>query len=267
MDHYPIYWPLALIVFNFCLYGRTLRYGLVIDDIEWYEKIRQGIFQRAPFTRLYSHYGLPHPIEHSITLTLHIITVLLISQISPLTALLYSCHPCNHQTAIWLNGRRYSYLNIIVLSCWLLHLWWLLIPVSIAFISFARKQLSMRSDLTQPQFSPFQTIFVCTAKLLGFYRFSFIYPDGPAPFLPQTQPVAERYLSIPLILVCIGLSHMPIILICPLFALYALQTHYLIPMYRSIKSFYDHHALMYPGLAKLYLLKSLYPQIETEFVE
>jgi hypothetical protein len=121
--------------FTINLYFITLFFGLVIDDIEWREKIKNGIFKRAPWTRFYSGGTISTNtfIDHATTLSLHLLTVLLINHTfhNPFAAALYAIHPCTHQTSIWLNGRRYAILNILILLAYKLKI---IIPVLIAII-------------------------------------------------------------------------------------------------------------------------------------
>jgi len=271
----------TIILFNIILYWRTLSYGYVVDDLDWVAKVGRFIRIKPQHffqSRLYgpgTFLGFP-PLatpraDHIITLCLHIITCLLISYVfSPLTAIIFSCHPCAHQTSIWLTGRRYSVLNIIFLTILFTHTYFLFIPLFIILTHHFRGLYLKRRHLPQAPYTflnILRTIYHSTIKLSGLggthpftpYLFSYQYSEHPhttCSFIPCTQPGAERYLSIPLIYTCFLLSHIPFILpilIC--------HTYYLMPMYSSIQSFYDYHKLHNPCSTKLPLLRRLYPQI------
>lgn len=133
----------TIITINIVLFARTIFFGIVIDDIDWYAKISRGDLDWNKYThlkrpyawyrfitdRLYAGgtFGTNTTVDHTITLALHIITCILIyftfgvSTVSYLTAILYSIHPTNHQTSIWLNGRRYALINILALISLLTH--------------------------------------------------------------------------------------------------------------------------------------------------
>jgi hypothetical protein len=267
-----VYIP-ALVIFNILLYWRTISYGYVIDDIDWQRIIRPCLSNKditPPNRIMYAIYGsLPIPVylDHAITLTLHIITVLLISAISPIAALLFSAHPCNHQTAVWLNGRRYSVLNITFLAILITHTYYLFIPLVLIITRFGITQLSARKYYNVPRgtfntISILNTIRLTLWRLSGIPQYAFRYPyQKTAPFLPRTQPIAERYLSIPLIITCIALAKVPFI--CAIMPLYVFRTAQLIPMYANIQSFYDYHRFLYPHLEKLNHIATLYKEIKT----
>jgi hypothetical protein len=283
---------LSLILFNILIYWRTLSYGLVIDDIDWYtqwddqwRRTDRGLGYSGnrwwwlhPHTILHSLYGAAtlyafnrhlrsYRLDHIITLTLHIITALLIAHVSIIAAFLWSIHPCNHQTAIWLTGRRYSLLNILFLTLLLTHTLYLLIPAVLFIAHHYYHAISSRIKKKVPtgEFSAvsiLNTVRYTIWRLSGIPRYSFRYPyHNVAPYLPCTQPIAERYLAIPLILTCLLLSHIPFIYV--IIPLYAFRTIQLIPMYRNIQAFYDYHRYLYPDLEKLVLIARLYPSIQT----
>ena len=283
LDHEHIYIPF-IIILNLCVYWRTLSYGLVIDDIDWYRKIKSGQcdnrfspnrsmpWWKVLANKLYGAgtFGLNYRIDHITTLTLHIITAVLISTVfNPIAAILWSVHPCNHQTAIWLTGRRYQILNIAVLMGLVLH-FYIIFPILMGgVLHFAYKQLSIRKVRNIPigqynLMSILNCIIISTHKLSGLYKPYHLYPyTNVAPYLPHTQICAERYLSIPLIFVCFWLSHIPYSLL--LLPFYVHFTWNIQPMYKNIQSFYDYHRINFPTLPKLFLLKKLYPEIKLPF--
>lgn len=282
---------LCIITLNILVYWRTVFYGLVIDDIEWYahwdDQWRRTDVGRGysgsrwwflhPHTILNSLYGAAtfysfnrrwrsYRIDHMLTLSLHIITALLLSHISFVAALLWSIHPCNHQTSIWLTGRRYSIINILFLTMLITHTIWLLIPLTI-FVGIHYStaiRARIRKSVPLGEYNPtsiLRCLWFSAIKLSGVIRYSFRYPYyNTAPYLPCTQPVAERYLSIPLIIWCLTISTIPFI--CVILPLYAFRTMQLMPMYYSIQNFYNYHRRLYPHLEKLVLIKNLYPSIK-----
>lgn len=255
-----------LIIFNILIYYRTLSYGLVIDDIEWYGHVKRGHLKKLPLHRLYGAASISTntTIDHATTLSLHIITCVLIAFVSnPVAALLFAAHPANHQTAVWLTGRRYALINILVLTTMLTHTMWLLPIAAIPILIFARKSYAGRTHLPYPSITPIaiaRTLGLSLWKLFGFHKPMFIYPHKNAlSIAPYSQPVAERHLSIPLIAICMLISNSPLsyALIC----LYALKTHDLIPMYENIQAFYDYHVVRGLAHSKQVLLKRLYHSI------
>lgn len=270
---HSLYVP-ALVAFNILLYWRTLSYGLVIDDIDYYRMWRSQGFELSLNClwhqlklRLYGcgTFGLDVRKDHLTTLSLHIITAILISHISITAAFLWCTHPCTHQTSTWLTGRRYSLLNILFLILLITHTLWLLLPVVILiarryYYSIRRRmQLSIPIGVYTP-LSILRCVYYTALSLSGLRRYSFRYPyHNVSPYLPCTQPVAERYLAIPTILLCISLPSVAIVIL----PIYIFRTLQLQPMYRDIQSFYDYHRYLYPNLEKLVLIAKLYPEIKT----
>lgn len=258
--HIPLGYALVL-SFNIALYFPTLFYGLVIDDIEWYSLIRGGMFKHCnPLYRLYGAGTFTTNIfwDHATTLTLHTITAIIIAtKFGIIPAFLWSAHPCNHQTAIWMTGRRYQFINITFLLCpWLL----------VLYVPFVIRQLRARQSRRIPSgvftaSSIARCIWETICRLSGLPKYSFLYPNrNTASYLPYSQPTAERYLSIPIILLC---THLPAwsVWILPIYAYRTLQ---LMPMYHSIQSFYRYHYSAYPALEKLALLKRLYKGCDSD---
>jgi len=121
---------LAIIAFNLFLYRKAVTFGLVVDDWSHYQNIKNGLFKKdGPWwvhisRRLYGGgtFGLDVARDHLVTLILHIVNCLMIfgafgsNAVSFMAALLYAAHPANHQTAVWLNGRRYAINVFLVLA-------------------------------------------------------------------------------------------------------------------------------------------------------
>lgn len=117
-----------LILVNLIVYFRTLSYDMVIDD-----NCRRFHIKDLPknwFKRLYrnTHYsgygGLSLPIDHLFNIVLHTLCCITIysclgkNDLSFITALLFSIHPVNNQVSIWLNGKRYSIVAMLILLSW-----------------------------------------------------------------------------------------------------------------------------------------------------
>jgi len=112
---------------NVLLYWRTLSFGLVVDDIQrhhqrekgqldagnWFNRLALKLRGGATFRNLKA--------DHALTVGINALIAVLIylafgaSPASLLGALLYSTNPVNHQTSVWLNGRRYAVNIILVL--------------------------------------------------------------------------------------------------------------------------------------------------------
>ncbi len=124
---------LAVIAVSF---ARTLKFGHVVDDINHAKFIAEGgLSFKYPYsiaTRFrYLCYGVLFPnkpwLDHLITTCIHAAICVLAfvafgaTQASLVGALWYAVHPINHQTSVWLNGRRYQ-MNILfcLLALWLI---------------------------------------------------------------------------------------------------------------------------------------------------
>ncbi len=138
---------LIIVLFNIIVYLRTLRFSIIVDDIRYYEEISRikdtplywrGFLYlfRGIKRRLYggATFGVNNiALDHAISILLHTCICVLIymvfgyNEISFFAALLYSCNPVNHSTAIWLNGRRYAISIIIVLLMMLYAPWGMLL--------------------------------------------------------------------------------------------------------------------------------------------
>ncbi|KKM03773.1 hypothetical protein LCGC14_1771070 [marine sediment metagenome] len=118
----------VIILLNFIVFFRTLRYSTVIDDNcrRFHEKdVPKNWFIKFYHITRYSGYGgFTTQVDHLITLLLHTTVCIMIylifgrSPVSLVTALLFSIHPVNNQTSIWLNGKRYAVITILTLLMW-----------------------------------------------------------------------------------------------------------------------------------------------------
>lgn len=225
---------LVLLSINLIIYFRTLSYKTVIDDIEWatqsiaypYYLSRYSI-PEATFRflkdRLYGAYtfGQNLTLDHAFTLALHITTAILLGLYSHslLTAIFYSVHPCNHQTAIWLNARRFQVLNILILVMLLTHAIYLLPLLLIPIVEHLVVRNNQRRTLYRIQRPPL-THAVIVLKSLGFNVLKLtglITPMSLYPFL-EGESISQLtrfngYASIGLITVTTLITTHPIILI------------------------------------------------------
>jgi len=122
---------LTIIIVNFILYFKTIFFNIIIDDIRMRaEHEKKNTYNKWNFKcivdRLYGAGTFKDlRVDHGFTIVLHTLAAILIylsfgsNIVSFYAALLYSVHPVNNQTAIWLNGRRYIVNVILVLLIWM----------------------------------------------------------------------------------------------------------------------------------------------------
>lgn len=144
----------SLILVNLLVYGPTIWFGLVMDDMQWWDIRKKEGFSNplniknyqqliaCIHERLYSGttFGMNSKVEHAFTIFLHTTICVLIylafgsNSISYGAALLYAVNPINNQTSIWLNGRRYAINIILVLLMILLKPWGMILyPLTFIF--------------------------------------------------------------------------------------------------------------------------------------
>lgn len=209
---------LFIIVINVTIYWNTLLFDIVIDDIARKKKkyplkftvtgLMEKFYGAGTFDNL--------KLDHALSLFLHTLTSVIIyltfgqNIISFIGSIIYSIHPVNNQTAIWLNGRRYILNVILVLGIWafrpfgiilypitpllqissalapLLYLftnYWILVIILMIFPFVENKYIIQKfmarytdklkkSELTA--ISPKKMILV--VKTFGYYFFHIIYP-------------------------------------------------------------------------------------------
>lgn len=123
----------------FVVYAKTINYSVIVDDIKWYDYIKNGGATVTKWTdwftvvrqRLYggATFGINTAIDHTFTVALFALACSLIyvafgsNQISLCAALLFAVNAMNNQVSIWLNGRRYLINIILVLSMLCLGSW------------------------------------------------------------------------------------------------------------------------------------------------
>lgn len=218
---------LIIISFNLILYYRTIKYDLVIDDIEWYRTPKQYPLKFSHASHhfhkiIYGTIGLPLPIEHAITMSLHIVTAILIGAWSGslVAALLYSCHPATHQTAIWLNGRRYAILNLLILVVVMIHQKIILIPL-VGFVIYhfleRNKPRRLLYKIKRPPLTHFMVILKSLGfnitKLLGLTPIMSLYPFLEKDSMDKLSRI-DKYAIIGIItIIVLSISHPWILLL------------------------------------------------------
>lgn len=298
---------LLIVLLNVAFYWRTLNYGLVMDDIDWYrQREKDYVGSKIGFhtffnlgTYITRAYGpgtirLNPRIDHITTLLLHIATALLINKLFNLpTALLWSFHPVNHQVSIWLTGRRYAILNIMVLIILITQIYYFAIPILLILFKHFTQRHKERNKLPHSQPTilnvlkafGFNTLkILLPRRILGIYPFLELGSSPPqmryaivgiisillisyahpviailillnSGIVPHQQPCADRYLSLPLIFLC---ALVPVAISIPLIIYYCYKTWELMPLYQNITNFYNYHTTHAPTMKKLPLLKRLY---------
>lgn len=98
-------------------YARTLRFGLVVDDID---RLNKGPL-KTPIDLLNFFRGsnavkVPWEIDHAVSLAIHLIVCALLSLYTRWeVGLLFCFHPATLQVSTWLNGKRYGIALFIAL--------------------------------------------------------------------------------------------------------------------------------------------------------
>lgn len=129
-----------IILFNLILYWKTLKFGIIVDDIKQYQTIKEGsasssnILQSLKI-RLYGGgtFGLYSIPDHALAIFFHTCICVLMymalgyDKIALTASLLYACNSANLQTAVWLNGRRYAITIILLLLMMVYQPWGLIL--------------------------------------------------------------------------------------------------------------------------------------------
>lgn len=123
-----------------CLYYPVINYGLVVDDLPWRERMREGWLDwdrrpgpigklRTAWLRLYGGGILGRntsvKLDHAISIFIHLLISISIyyafgrSMASAWGSVLYAVHPSALHLAAWLNGRRYA----LAVLCGLIAVW------------------------------------------------------------------------------------------------------------------------------------------------
>ena len=116
---------LTLIIVNLLFYGRTLSYGLIIDDIDAFNAQvtkRTTNFWKNIWLQFKQEYSGNPAIGHLFSIIMHTINTILVyylfgaNDISFLTALLFCINPVGNMASTWLSGRTYSISTTLVLT-------------------------------------------------------------------------------------------------------------------------------------------------------
>lgn len=115
---------LLIILLNFAVYSRTLRYGYVSDDlvVSWKKEPIPRNFLHGLWLQFWGHRYLNAQHAHFMTICLHTLNCVLLycitrnTPVALLSALLFSVNPVNMQGgAIWLSGKGYSFATTVTL--------------------------------------------------------------------------------------------------------------------------------------------------------
>lgn len=115
---------LLIILLNFIVYFRTLRFGYVSDDlvVSWKTEPKPRNFIHGLWLQFWGHRYINAQHAHFLTLCLHTLNCVLIyillhhTPIALPTALLFAINPVNMQGgAIWLSGKGYSFASTVTL--------------------------------------------------------------------------------------------------------------------------------------------------------
>lgn len=206
---------LFIILLTICSYFPTIFYGIIVDDIKIYKHhemmVKAGRWKtkkiygkiRVAISRLYggATFGTNTKIDHAFTIFLHTVACILIylalgkNSISFWAAILYCINPINNQTAIWLNGRRYSINIILVLLMLLFKPWgallYLLTPLFQITAIFSPVLLGYQYLAAVPIF-----LFIIRKELRHKYelRMKDIHTDDHRKFFPKKIiPITKTY--------------------------------------------------------------------------
>ncbi len=114
-----------LLTVYFFFYFRTIWYGLIIDDVEAWNK---GQNEKTPnfwlnlYRQIHGTHIINTKISHTINFIVHLINCLLVyllfgaNDISMFISLLFMLNPVNNQVSLWLSGRPYGIATILLLT-------------------------------------------------------------------------------------------------------------------------------------------------------
>lgn len=105
---------LVIALLNFIYYFKTLRLGIVCDDIPTFNNPpKYKNLLHKWYLQIFGMAKFNIPYDHLITLVVHTVTSIFVylafgaTTISFYAALLFSINPCNNQGSVWLSGRGY----------------------------------------------------------------------------------------------------------------------------------------------------------------
>ncbi len=149
---------LLIFIINIFIHIRTISNKLIIDDLHWMNKVKlscvsKDIYDILSFIRqriygCFTFYtkklsdGNNIFIDHCFRILLNCTIAVLIykafgsNNISLWASILYSVHPINNQTSLWLNGRRYALNIILVLLAYCIGSWGILLYPLMPFLQF-----------------------------------------------------------------------------------------------------------------------------------
>lgn len=119
---------MVIVLLNFLVYARTLRFGYVSDDlvVSWKTEPKPRHFIHGLWLQFWGHRYINTQHAHFMTLCLHTLNCVLVyvllrnSPIALITALFFSVNPVNMQGgAVWLSGRGYSFATTATLIMFL----------------------------------------------------------------------------------------------------------------------------------------------------
>jgi hypothetical protein len=117
-----------LVVVSCALYGRSIGYDLVVDEVDMHRRrdlrLRERFYGAAMFSDKRA--------DRIATILLHTVVSAMVwvsfgmTDVAFMAALLFLVHPVNNQCAVWMNGKRYAFNALIVL---LVNWWPAMVPL------------------------------------------------------------------------------------------------------------------------------------------
>jgi len=114
----------ALIAVNLLFFGRTLAYGMIIDDIAAFnaqKDRRTPNFWKNLWLQFRQHYSESPALGHLFNIIMHTVNTVLVyfvfrqTDIAFLTALLFCINPVSNMASTWLSGRTYAVATTLIL--------------------------------------------------------------------------------------------------------------------------------------------------------
>ena len=220
---------LIILVVCLAVFFRSLKYGLVVDDIDnrarvkyplgFFERIRRALDGYRPIESVF--------LDHCLTLTIHITVCMLIYFAfgSLAASLLFAVNVSNNQVSLWLNGKRYGintilclltyvccgfgvvfwvltpffqisamsfFLVMLVKGCW----WFLLFVPLLVFVGrytlFAKIKLKIDSCKTPKHIDWNNKKIFLVLKTISFYFFRGLIPFIPVMYIEYLQTFGLR---------------------------------------------------------------------------
>ena len=114
----------ALIALNILFFGRTLAYGMIIDDIAAFneqDKLRTENFWTNLWLQFKQAYSESPALGHLFNIVVHTLNTVLVyflfgqTDIAFLTAVLFCINPVGNMASTWLSGRTYAVATTLIL--------------------------------------------------------------------------------------------------------------------------------------------------------